>query len=493
MAFQRCVDACSGINTIISIPAGTFLLIPPAQLTNFNPGALGWPVAVTIKKGGIHFLGAGMDNTILMGCGAWKLQSGSALRGWLFTCDGPVTNNYPLIFEGLTMDGGVTNGNTTNHGFPANVIDGSGWDESHDALTETGLGPLHANKQFLACQFQHWRGEMVKMLTSDVDGFILVSNCVFYDGNATAWNDSFSHTITGCTFSNMYQTMEMYQGYNTNACFFSNNVMANMTGGTILAFNGAATNHVTPPYNIISNTFYPSVNGCMAIATGVGNNIYVTGNQFLCLGAGVTGIGCGIAGYQGSTVNSNIVVTWNNFSKAGYVLQILGGGVNSTFNALIASNTASGLPNYFAYGYGWSTNITFVGNIGDGNLNNTKLKGQWMNDDLSNQFPFFTNYDYGAVSNVVSYIYGAREQIWATKTNSLFALDDSHPSQIPLNSIMIVSNSGYAAPLYTSDTVSTTPIAMSKGYSATFQWNNGSWQLATTTPAPPTDLHEISP
>ena len=35
-----------------------------------------------------------------------------------------MTNNFPVTFSFLTMDGGVQQGNTSYHFFPASILDG---------------------------------------------------------------------------------------------------------------------------------------------------------------------------------------------------------------------------------------------------------------------------------------------------------------------------------------------------------------------------------
>jgi hypothetical protein len=475
-AFQNCVNACTGTNTIISIPAGRFLLVPPAQLTNFSVAAIGWPSSVILQKGGIHFLGAGRTNTTLLGCGAWRLQGTGAVRGWMFSCEGPVTNNYPLEFDSLTMDGGVTSGNTTNHGFPASIVDGSGWDETHDAVVDSGPGTALNTQIFNNCTFTHWRGEMVKSVTSAVNGFIEITNCIFTDGNASAVNFSFTMNIDNCSFSSGYMVMEFYQAYCSSNCYFRGNLVSNMTGGGI-AINGAVTNHLLPSFNITSNTFYQS--GNLIIETTPANNLYITGNQFICTN-GVTAIGLGSSGYQGTANNSNVVIAFNSFVNPAFAVQVLGAGLNSSINALICSNTAVGL-NSFAYGYGWSTNISFVGNTGDGVLNSTQLQGQWYYDDLSNIFPFYPIMDDVGRTNLISYRMGARQQP-AGVANSVFKLDDASPVQIPSNASMVITNVGKTASLFTSSIRSVAPINMTNGYYATFQWTNGQWRVTLASP-----------
>lgn len=477
-AFQHCVDAATGTNTVIKIPAGNYLLVPPAQLagtaTNNKNGTV-WS-AVVIRKGGIDFKGDGVDKTILTGCGAWKLQGKSARRGQLFVCQGPVTNNTPLVFEDLTMDGGVVSGNTARHGFPASVQDGSGWDETHDAVVDSGRAPLHRVKEFRNCRFTHWRGEILKSVNSGWDGFVLVTNCVFDDGNASGFNFTFTHDITGCTFSNLFQVLEFYQAYCSNACFFQHNFVTDIRGN-VMAICGARTNSVNPPYHIADNTFY--LTGNFGILTTPAQNLYVTGNQFICTNT-TAALGLGCAGYQGSAINSNIVVAGNHFIGSYYAIEVLGSGVNRTADMLVCSNTATGI-HAFAGGYGWSTNVIIRDNRSSTGLAEGDLKGQWFRDDPSNEFPP-REISGRSGTNVISYIAGARQEITASKTNCIFALDDSQPERIPTGAVLQIMFEGkYAAPLYISSIRGKTAPVMLPATAGVIAcvWTNKAWSLVS--------------
>jgi hypothetical protein len=476
-AFQRCVDAASGTNIVIKIPAGKYLLVPPAQLAGIatnNGGGTVWS-AVVIRKGGIDFQGAGVDKTILLGCGAWKLQGKSALRGLIFDCHGPVTNNTPLVFEDLTMDGGVPVGKTPCRVYPASAKDGSGWDGTHGAVADSGRGPLHLFKEFRDCRFTHWRGEILKSVAPGWDGYILVTNCLFDDGNASAFNMSFTHKISGCTFSNMYMAMEFYQAYCSNACYFERNILTNITASPV-AINGALTNSVNPPYNIVSNTFYLS--GSFGILTTPAQNLFVTGNQFIGIHAAAA-LGLGCAGYQGSGINSNIVVAGNHFEGTAYAIEILGGGRNRIADVRVLDNTATGTSR-FASGYGWSTNVCFRGNTANAGLWSDQLKGQWFLDDASNDFPLWKVNGTAGKTNVITYAHGMRQQIAAAKTNCIFALDDAQPERIPAGAIMEITNNGkIAAPVYFSATRANggSRTTLQGNEVVTCVWTNGIWRM----------------
>jgi hypothetical protein len=129
-AFQACIDDCSGTNTVVNIPAGQYLLVSPEALnsTYVMPNMFDTHPAVTIQKGGITFTGAGPGNSILLGCGAWQLKGTFAYRGYMFACQGPVTNDASLVFDQLTIDGGASPGRSSYAYFPASTINGNGWD-----------------------------------------------------------------------------------------------------------------------------------------------------------------------------------------------------------------------------------------------------------------------------------------------------------------------------------------------------------------------------
>ena len=473
-AFQHCVDASRGSKTVLSIPAGRYLLVPPEQLTTVTSS---WqvPAAVVIRKGGIHFLGDGVDRSILLGCGAWKLHGNGtrAMRGFMFNLVGPVNNNAPLAFEGLTLDGGVQAGNTGYHGFPARLWDGAGWDETHDAVVDSGQMPLHALKTFVNCRFTRWRGEMVKSVCGCGDGMILFSNCTFDDGNASGFNFTFTHRIDHCVFSNLFQVSEFYQAYSKDPSYMQNCLITNITGNAI-AINGALTNSINPPYNIISNKFYKS--GGFAILTTPAQNLFIIGNDFVLTNS-ANGIGLGCAGYQGSAINSNIVVALNSFTGAYSAFGIMGSGQNSTAQALIYSNTAVGV-HWFAAGYGWSTNISFWENTSDGTgLLSGQLKGQWYLDDASNRFPPWQVVGAAGKTNTVTYAAGMRQRTWAQFANTIFAIDDAHPQQIPPGAVLSITHAGeHPAPLYLSTTMSGSSVVLRPGHKIMCQWTNGGWQ-----------------
>ena len=478
-AFQACIDACTGTNAVVNIPAGRYLLLSPQALnTNYiMPNMFDTHPAVTIQKGGITFAGAGPERSILLGCGAWQLKGSFAYRGYMFACQGPVTNDAPLLFDQLAMDGGASPGRSSNSYFPASPINGNGWDPTHDAVIDTGTAPYHRLKTFQNCVFRNWRGEMVKSVVSVWDGYVEMTNCMFLDGNATAFNFTFTHTIEDCYMSNLVQAVEFYQGYCSNACYFKNNTVTDMAQA-LYAVTGALTNHENRPYNIISNTFYLR-GGQNGIQTTPAQNLNIIGNRFIGNSLAIT---LGSSGYQGSDINSNIVISGNDFIGVGTAIMVEGSGENSvekvtvTYNSM--QNAAGGGNVGFASGYGWSTNVVFKNNRGSGiayGVKSAQLGGQWYYDDASNQFP--TKEDFGGeATNAVSYAYGRKHLLVATGTNVIYALDDTHPGLIPQGAEMEIVQAGKnPAKIELSQTISGSPLTMMPGQRMTFYWNGSGW------------------
>ncbi len=266
-AFAACVAACPGIATVY-VPHGTtspwgttnaYLMIPYFEYTNFTYSYYPFgrdAAGILLHRGGLTFLGDGEGQSILMAQGAYKNQGFTCMRGGVFAVIGPITNDYPLIWTNLTFDGGLAVGQDGYQGVqPADWVDGHGWDGTSYAGLDEGTEPLNTFKEFVDCEFRHFRGEMIKGITgSACNETILVTNCVFSDGNATAFNYNFAHTIVDCTFSNMYQIEEFYLKYPTNAgSYFVNNYATNVSHNLISLNGGTLTNE---PYMISNNVFY---------------------------------------------------------------------------------------------------------------------------------------------------------------------------------------------------------------------------------------------
>jgi hypothetical protein len=497
-AFQSCVNACTGSNAVISIPAGRYLMVPPQVLeTNFVMSSSATIcLAVTVSKGGITFKGNSPGNTILLGNGAWTLMPSAVERGALFGCVGPVTNEVdaPLVFENLTFDGGVQVGNLGYGSGPANPVDGTGWDITHDAVVDLGQPPYHANQQLINCQLVHWRGEIIKSVVSWDDGFIGVTNCVFSDGDGSGFNFNWTpHVISGCLFSNLNMAMEYYVGTMRTNSLFENSVITNTRIAIVLV--GALTNHPSPGYSIISNSISASQYG---ICLGPARNVIISGNTFY---GGAGGVATDGYAYQGNDYNQNILVENNRFVNCYYPLIVGGAGADVLVNMTWLTNTATGCAS-FAYGEsGWSSNLVFLKNISlnpapnqIGQLNSLRLTGQWFVDDASDSFPswFDSSVASNGVTNTVSYVYGMRHTLSADSPQAVFLLDNSQPGKIPPGAELVLTNaSHFSVSIYpTSANPAGKPFVLPSGNTMTCVWSNIFWQFALV---PPANLQAIQP
>jgi len=486
-AFASCIAACP-TNATIYIPHGTvsawgttnaYLLIPPQQYTNFfwtfspdNNGDFG----IQLFRGGLMFCGDGDGQTILMADGAYKNEEsngtyprdhgGFCERGGIFVCIAPITNNYPLIWTNLTFDGGLPMGLTGNQAVqPANPVDGMGWDGTSCAGLDSfdpaqGTEPGNSLLEFANCEFRHFRGEVIKGVAGawgERNEMIMVTNCVFWDGNATAFNYNYAHTIADCTFSNMYQIEEFYLAYPTNAAsWFINNYATNIAHCFVALNGGTATNQ---PYYISNNVFISSgwagaTNGTMdGIITTPACNVTIVNNQFICSNYTVC-VDLGAPGAQGYFNNSNIWIAGNTFNQPNIILESGGASqpgsgwgvqnVTVSNNVLIPYATCS--PRAFI-NFGWYTNITFVNN----DFYATNPFGsdvQWQSGNLGWQYvTILTNtiyhaplYNYGS-PEIKTLSYGGGPWYQTTHNNGdTFILSDADASQIPAGAQMVLDN-----------------------------------------------------
>jgi hypothetical protein len=481
-AFDNCIAAAPNPCTIL-IPTGNYLLIPPTALdTNYvQTGQWDSSPTITIRKGGIHFLGNGTNLTILTGNGAWQ-QKGfdEAYRGYLFSLLAPVTNDGPLIFDSIQFNGNAARKHAGYSYAPAVPTDGSGWDPTHHPIIESGTAPGWAYKSYTNCLFTHWHGETLQGLFGGA-GFLDVGNCSFVDGNATVFNSSLSHDYHNNSIYDYYQVEEFYEGYATNSSCFRFNLVTNIYGGGIV-INGGVTNYAIPSYNIYNNTFY--CNGKFGVGTTPALNVFIISNYF---NNGY--IKPGIAGYQGSSINKNFFIAFNTFTNAPTAIVFGSAGRNSSAFVSIISNTAC-VSEAFAENVSgaWITNVSLACNAANMGLDNSSAAGQWFLDSISDQFPPHVDSDALGI-NAVTYSWGMRHKTTAIHTNSIFYLDDSQPAQIPPTAILQVTNAGAVSILYTSTNL-VNPITMTNGYSAMFQWTNNVWQLVWPTFGlmPPRDL-----
>ncbi|MGH7950345.1 MAG: hypothetical protein ACREFE_00265 [Limisphaerales bacterium] len=511
LAFQAAVNDASNLvangtatNVTIHVPVGTYLLISSNAL---NPNYVMTSIfntatAVTISTGGITFLGDSATNTVLMDCGAGmehilnstypynSLGYFNPLRGNLFFCSGPVTNSqYPLEFENLTFDGGLTNGQQSYSYYDLHEGNGDGWDSTHDALLDIGAGQMNQVKVFANCIFQHWRGEILKSVTGSgsTNTYIDITNCVFNDGNASCFNFSFAHRIENCQFYNIEQLTEFYESYATGPSFFDNNFWSNNFNGGIV-INGSRTNANPYPYTIANNTGYiPS--GSFAVLFTPAENVTVVSNTFINGTVGIFFTGSGLQPSDGTASSiSNILIADNDFN--GTYLPISMDGYPA-YDVLITNNTAS-TTYLFIMGAWFKTNIVMIGNTCPAYPYSVGITNGSYFVDVSNNFgAYYGDSTYSALTNSISYQFGRYHAFYAA-SNSVYYLDDSHPNLIPPGAVMRIKRASgqYPGPLtipvYSSSKLSSTgKISLSTGQSVTYEWTNGSWRLINPSTVPP--------
>jgi PKD repeat protein len=468
-AFNQCLGA-AGTNTTIYIPHGTvspwgttnaYLMIPWQNYTNYAYqyypyGASNFPIV--LNRGGLEFLGDGQGQTILMAQGAFKNMGGACIRSGIFSVNGPVVaDDYPLIWTNLTFDGGLQAGYIGHEGTqPANPIDGLGWDGWSCAGLDQGIEPLNTFKEFANCEFRHMRGEMIKGITGyAINESILVTNCYFWDGNATAFNYNYAHTIAGCVFSNMYQVEEFYLKYPTNAgSYFVNNYATNIIHNFISLNGGTLTNE---PYVISNNVFYCAMDG-NGIATCPASSVLIVSNQFIEEpGAYTVGISIGEAGAQPGNpgaINTNIMVAGNTFSNPFYQYFACGGGSvgdpNTADNVTFSNNLILGVGNNPMpfYTGGVARHVTLVGNDcsgGEMKVSSGILGSSYAFISTNNNYWVQVFQDSGdghtSVVNAISYKSGSRiELTYPYVSNTVNYLTVADASQIPANAVIYITN-----------------------------------------------------
>jgi len=484
-------------NDIIYIPAGTYLLLPTSQSGAYSQ------VAIVLQRGGINFVGAGTNSTTLLSQGAWTIINNSPKRGILVEVASPITYNYPLTFSHLTMDGGVQYGNTGNHGFPASIKDGTGWDTSHDAFLTWCVSSASLYQiYFTNVLVQHWRGEEFKSIDQPTNSTIGIYNSTFADGNATALNVYESWDVRSNLFANLFQVAEYYQQYYTYPSYFEYNVITNITGNGFAINGGKGSN---PPFYMESNVFYFSQNN--GIETVPADNLFVIGNLITNVGNYTIDFDLSAAGYQGTFYNSNIVIAANTIVNP-YIFVELGGGsgptdlasvMNASINNNVLLTNGNNTTVYFCANYGgWTTNISFTGN----NLSFFHAYA-FTSASLNNPYAFVNTNNLYAVgiltdgelgyTNKITYAGGSRYNlVYPYSTNLVIYLDDTHPGSIPIGAqILFMNNTSNAksVPIYPSSNLQITPIMVPYGQTLTFYWQP--WASAWSTnnkPPPPTGV-----
>lgn len=513
-AFQAAINfaqsniSATNQNVTINIPDGNYLIIGPKVLNpNYVMNLFDNDVSLSISSGGLTLSGQS-TNTVLMGCGAGMnhvfndntVYGGyghfNPLRGTLLQCIGPVTNSqYPLVFQNLTFDGGLTNGLQSYNYFTIIEANGDGWDTSHDVLLD--INPNWANQQmhqmkvFTNCVFQHWRGEMLKNVTSNAGGtntFIEFANCLFQDGNASAINLYFGQHIHGCTFRSLVKVEEYYQANATLPSVFENNLWTNIASSAF-SIVGATVNANPPSFTFSNNVFYGAASWNQ-IHFAPAENVTVISNVFQGPAFGVVFSGIGVQPSDGTaSIISNIVVACNQFNASAVPITMDGYPVSSV---LISNNTSLVAGAAFSsLAAGWKTNITFTGNISAGWLDARGVQaGNFPVDAGDNQFASIW-WDNGAYNSLNAISYGAGRVHTITHAASKFYLDDTQPGLIPPGASLTISNADsasaviYAAGKTFLTLLSGPSIMLNPGQSVSCSWTNGCWRRNISSPTPP--------
>ena len=214
------------------------------------------------------------------------------------------------------------------------------------------------------------------------------------------------------------------------------------------------------------------------------SNLFIGGN---------IGVGSDDYAYQGSGPNSNIVISANSFQGTGIAFNVAGGPMDPMINVTISSNQMVSCGR-IADGYGWSTNVVFIGNRSlsgrPGFLHNQQLLGQWFLDDVSNTFPWYPIYDNPPAPDAITYANGMRQRLYPSGSNTVFVIAEPHPEKIPPGAAMLVSNAGQLPCALLSSTNGVQPLAIPIGSVVSFQWQNGAWTQGTNSqrPQPPQNV-----
>jgi hypothetical protein len=493
-SFQSAITAVGkDTNDIFYIPSGTYLLLP-VGFSNPNFGH----ASIFLNRGGINFVGAGTNSTTLLSQGAWTLINKNPARGVLAEVGSPITNNFPVSFSYLTMDGGVQQGNTGNHGFPASPINGGGWDVSHDAFIMAGSSAVSLNHlYFTNVLVQHWRGEEFKSVDGSTNGQIGIYNCTFADGNATALNIYPAWDVRTNAFINLFQVAEYYQAYSSFPNYFEYNLCTNITGNGFAINGGKGSN---PSFNILNNTFYFSNNN--GLETTPGDNILISSNQFI--GGGQV-IVLGVPGYQGTFNNSNIVITANNFTNVGVVLELPAYPPNDATDIQFYKNNVtvnrSGLATGALVYSGYSSGVNYSSNV----FTVTPTTQAYFSQSILTNIPFIfiptNNLYYGSLANVfqgtnaLNYAGGCKYKLFTFAAGGFtLKLVDTDSNQIPAGAMILFDNENTSlipVPVYLNSSMQGSPIVVSHGQTATFFWQpwNNVWST-NNQPPPPTNFRQ---
>jgi hypothetical protein len=482
--------------TTVLCPAGNYLAVPLQQLgsafVNF------YCSACLITSGGGTWMGTGAaGTTTFTGCGGWQLLvngyvSGSpaVYRGQLFTTYPAITDGNPYMWSNIVFDGGIPQGYYGTRSYPASTVTGQGWDQTHGVMDEDAV-PVHTLKTFANCTFQHWRGEMIKTLSSSfLGGQTVFTNCVFNDGNATALNLYTANTTINCLFTNLFQVEERYQLYATNApSWFNSNTVAGCSGG--IAVNGGSGTNTA--YYITNCVFNMALGGAV-LGTTPGDNVYVQ-NCTLSGSTSSYGMHIGESGYQGYFINSNIWFTGNKLSGGMTPVYLdCGTTQNAAAQVHILNNTATGNGQVFQFivNGSWTilTNVFYGGNTGTVSspyycvVVNAMTSGSWVTDLGGNSFtPYPNNYTSGTAK--VDYPVATQQQIqyvpYLSTPTYYLSTTDCAGLCVPGSVLTLgnANNNGYSATVYYltdgGNNPIGTPVTIANNASQNFYWTGTVW------------------
>ncbi len=505
-AFIAAIAASAVPTQTINIPSGTFFL----RTTNHSYAGDGYSaVSLPFNRGGLTFNGG--TNTVLLSKGAITFETYPGgtefVRGFMFQTVSPITNNLPIIFQNLTLDGGVTNANRIYNllNVSVNQVDGYGWDQHYSAfvnydLGNKTLGPISTT--FSNCIVQHWQGEMLKSIDQNTNKNFYVFNCSFVDGQATAWNQDGGGIRSGNTVLNVRQIAEDRMALYTNSVYTINNLFSNITANAWAWDNDSPTQ----PASWFSNNICSFTNGNgLQIVAGV--NVHIVNNTIDFSGATTGFLISDSGGVGNTTMNSNIWISGNTITCSSVHLNIFqyGGSAttnNGVVNLYISNNVAtiSTIQNIiYQYG-GVASNVVFA---------NNQFNCTYSAVDTYNGTPqtlvqtnnYYTPYGQnGSPTTTNAFYYGGNHLGsgggyggWrllchsassGNNNGSTFTLDDSQAAQIPAGAQIIVDNLGGsgAMTLIPSDTVAKTPIAIAANTATLFNWTGSYWTNGVYTP-----------
>ncbi len=331
VAIQAALDSGAGAPITIYFPTGTYKVYPSIAGAPPSPYVQPYPVgyqSLRINYSNITLLGDGPSQSIIS---SW-VAGGLSPEGNFFdmlpginstTWRGPafyVPDDYDnIVFRGLRITGNALRSTlwTLLDQVPYaqyNVFDGDGWDNSHHAVWWRD-GSVHTNVQFIGCELDSWKGEIVVgggcnftplifdsciLHDSNGDGISLQANiqcrftefyainqateCGFYSTNGT-WENNYIHDC-GNGYIHVNQADSPFTGGET---VYRNNYIVNCRRAAISIANFARNVSFTNNIVVCGATGSPSIGGSPTIllqlenvtGAGLAANVNVDDNLFV--------------------------------------------------------------------------------------------------------------------------------------------------------------------------------------------------------------------